>query len=91
MTRDLHAPVPPETPGDPPPPSLSWASMALALALTLAVFTLLNPIWLEQEVGAWDENVWWSYTPIPLLVALLLSLGMNFSTRNTIVPTVSSC
>jgi hypothetical protein len=67
------------TPDSAPPPHveparLSALSFGLALALLLAIFLLLNPFWESETVAEWDENILWSYYPIPLLVALLLRL-----------------
>lgn len=67
------------TPDSAPPPHveparLSALSFGLALALLLAIFLLLNPFWESDTVAEWDENILWSYYPIPLLVALLLRL-----------------
>ncbi|MFT5200290.1 MAG: hypothetical protein ACI87O_002965 [Planctomycetota bacterium] len=58
---------------------LSWLSFSLALAILLAVFVFLNPIWKQHDMGAWNENIWWSYLPIPLLVAVLLRVEGKFS------------
>ncbi|RKY21009.1 MAG: hypothetical protein DRQ55_05735 [Planctomycetota bacterium] len=55
-----------------PPPRLSTGAFLAALSLTLLLFATLNPIWESADVVAWTENVWWSYVPIPLLVAALL-------------------
>lgn len=63
----------------PEPERLSWTSFGLLLGLLLGVFVLLNPIWEQQDMGAWNENIWWSYLPIPLLVAGLLRLEGKFS------------
>jgi len=64
---------------DGPPPTLSTASVVIAVAIVLAVFTLLNPIWLEQDVGAWSDNVWYSYLPVPFVVGVLLAIERKFN------------
>ncbi|MFT4542577.1 MAG: succinate dehydrogenase hydrophobic anchor subunit [Planctomycetota bacterium] len=56
------------------PPRLSAISFTLCLIVLLAIFVLLNPIWVEQDMRAWNENIWWSYIPIPLLVAIFLAI-----------------
>lgn len=62
-----------------PPPQLSTRSFALALVGLLAVFVLVNPIWKTPDVGGWNENVWYSYLPIPLVVAALLAWERKLS------------
>lgn len=57
-----------------PAPQLSRRSFLLALALTLAIFFGLNPLWRPLDMDAMDANIAWSYAPIPLLVAGLLAL-----------------
>lgn len=53
-------------------PSLSTRSFALCLAITLAIFVGLHPIWRPLDMPSMDANIGWSYAPIPLLVALFL-------------------
>ena len=55
-------------------PQLSWRSFCLALAITLAIFFLLNPMWRRLDIAQVDRNIGWSYAPIPLLVLVLLKL-----------------
>ena len=57
-----------------PPPTLSAMSFSIGLALLVALFLLLNPVWDAADMGAWNQNIWWSYVPIPLVVAVLLAL-----------------
>ena len=59
--------------GDDAPPVLSGRAFAFALAITLTIFLLANPIWKASVVREWDQNIWWSYAPIPLLVVGLLA------------------
>jgi len=58
---------------DDAPPALSARAFALALGISLGIFLLLNPIWEAADVSSWDQNIWWSYAAIPLLVAALLA------------------
>lgn len=52
--------------------ALSPGSFLLALGIVLAIFVGFNPIWEARDLQSWDENIWFSYVPIPLLVAGLL-------------------
>lgn len=65
---------PPATSAHQDPPHLSALSFTVCLALLLAIFLLLNPFWESETVGEWDENILWSYYPIPLFVAVALRL-----------------
>lgn len=65
--------APPRAPTSDTPPRLSTRAFVAALTLLLVMFATLNPIWEPADVVAWTENVWMSYAPIPLLVALLLA------------------
>ncbi|MCB9897988.1 MAG: hypothetical protein H6825_08295 [Planctomycetes bacterium] len=56
------------------PPALSLPAFALVLGVVLAVFFLLNPLWERPDIEAVDSNIWMSYAPIPLLVALALAV-----------------
>jgi len=56
------------------PPQLSVASFATSLSILLVIFVCLNPIWESKEMHEWNENIWWSYIPIPLLVFVFLKL-----------------
>lgn len=56
------------------PPHLSLTSFSICLGILLAIFAFLNPIWRADEMSAWNENIWWSYIPIPLLVLVFLKL-----------------
>jgi Carboxypeptidase regulatory-like domain len=53
---------------------LSRRSFLLALAITLAIFFTLHPLWRPLDMDAMDANIAWSYAPIPLLAAGLLAL-----------------
>ena len=66
-------PIRPE-PAESPVPQLSWRSFGLALAITLAIFFLLHPLWRPLDMEQMDRNIAWSYVPIPLLVLALLAL-----------------
>lgn len=61
------------------PAALSWKSFTVALAILLAIFMFANPIWEEHDMNAWNQNIWWSYLPIPLIVWMLLLLERKFS------------
>lgn len=58
----------------PEPARLTWPAFGVCLAILLAIFLFLNPIWRSDAIGEWDENIWWSYYPIPVLVAVALAL-----------------
>ena len=66
-------PVRPES-AEPAVPQLSWRAFGLALAITLAIFFLLHPLWRPLDMAQMDRNILWSYAPIPLLVLALLAL-----------------
>ena len=55
-------------------PSLSWKSFGLCLVIVLAIYAFLNPIWTGLYLDEVDRNIWWSYAPIPFLVAGFLAL-----------------
>ncbi|MFT5285714.1 MAG: hypothetical protein ACI8TQ_001881 [Planctomycetota bacterium] len=55
------------------PKHLSFRSFVIIMSLLLAIFAFLNPIWETMDMPAWDENILWSYAPIPLLAALFLA------------------
>lgn len=59
---------------DDEPARLSWTSFGLCMAILLAIFLFLNPIWESNVMGEWDQNIWWSYIPIPLLVVVFLRI-----------------
>jgi hypothetical protein len=54
-------------------PSSSWPAFSACLAITLAIFVGLNPVWEPLDMDAMDANIGWSYAPIPLLVAAALA------------------
>ncbi len=56
------------------PPQLSRTSLAICLLILLGIFAFLNPIWEAREMSAWNENIWWSYIPIPFLVLIFLRI-----------------
>jgi hypothetical protein len=58
---------------EPALPQLSWRSFLLALAVVLAIFFGLHPLWEPLDMAAMDANILWSYVPIPLLVLGLLA------------------
>ena len=55
-----------------PLPSLSAGAFALSLAVVLTLFLVLNPFWEPMDVAEVDQNIGWSYAPIPLLVGFFL-------------------
>ncbi len=59
---------------DDEPARLSWTSFSLCMGILLAIFLFLNPIWESDVMREWDENIWWSYIPIPLLVVAFLAI-----------------
>ena len=69
-------------------PQLSWRSFLLALAITLAIFFLLNPIWRRPDIGQVDRNIGWSYAPIPLLVLGLLALERKLRWSSWVMETL---
>jgi len=44
----------------------------LSLAVVLTLFLVLNPFWEPMDVAEADQNIGWSYAPIPLLVCFFL-------------------
>ncbi|MDP7038585.1 MAG: hypothetical protein QGI45_05465 [Myxococcota bacterium] len=60
---------------------LNRRTFVVLLLLVLLLFVLLNPIYESQSTEAWDENIWWSYAPIPFLVPLALWFEKNLSWR----------
>ena len=70
MTHDPSRTEAPET----AVPQLSWRSFGLALAVTLAIFFLLHPVWRPLDMADMDRNIVWSYAPIPALVLALLAV-----------------
>lgn len=71
--------VTPSVPARSEPATLSWLSFGAALLGLLGVFVFLNPIWKQNDMNAWNENIWWSYLPIPLVVLGLLKLERKLS------------
>ena len=69
----------PERRTEGPPAQLSRGAFAVSLLILLAIFALLNPIWQQHAMAAWDQNIGWSYVPIPLLVLLFLVLERKLS------------
>lgn len=61
------------------PAQLSRGAFALSLLVLLGIFTFLNPIWEDHAMSAWDENIGWSYVPIPALVLFFLLLERKWS------------
>ena len=56
------------------PPRLSALAFTTCLLLLLGIFLFLNPFWTSDTIEQWDQNILWSYYPIPLLVAVALRL-----------------
>lgn len=75
-------------PADAPLPQLSWPSFGLALAITLAIFFLLNPMWHRLDMAQMDRNIAWSYAPIPLLVLVLLALERKLRWSSWLIETL---
>ncbi|GJM23073.1 MAG: hypothetical protein DHS20C15_29880 [Planctomycetota bacterium] len=61
------------------PPTLSWLSFSAALVAVLAIFFFMNPIWEARTTDEVDQNIWFSYVPIPLLVWGLLAWERKLS------------
>jgi hypothetical protein len=60
--------------GESPLPALSARAFCVCLAVTLAIFVGLNPVWEPLDMDRLDANIGWSYAPIPLLVLAALVL-----------------
>lgn len=71
-----------------PPPHLSLASFSILLLLLLGIFAFLNPIWKADEMSAWNENIWWSYIPIPLMVLVALKLEGKLTFSSLLLDTM---
>jgi len=84
MSADSIRPEPAES----PVPQLSWRSFGLALAITLAIFFLLNPMWRRLDMAQMDRNIAWSYAPIPLLVLGLLALERKLRWSSWMIETL---
>ncbi len=61
------------------PPTLSLAAFSICLGLLLVVFVFLHPLWEPMDMAEMDENILWSYYPIPLLVLLALRVERKLS------------
>ncbi|MDP7246897.1 MAG: hypothetical protein QF389_10020 [Planctomycetota bacterium] len=59
--------------------ALSLKSTLFILFIALGIFVGLNPIWEEQSIGHWEENILYSYYTIPILVFALLWLEKKLS------------
>ncbi len=55
------------------PPALSTMSFSVILAILLGIFVFLHPLWEPMAMEQMDENILWSYYPIPLLVLVGLA------------------
>jgi hypothetical protein len=75
-------------PTEPALPQLSWWSFGLALAITLVIFFLLNPMWHRLDMAQMDRNIAWSYAPIPLLVLGLLALERKLRWSSWMIETL---
>lgn len=67
---------------------LSLRSFLICLVLLLGIFVGLNPIWKNQDMSAWNENIWWSYIPIPLMVAFFLKLESKLAFSSLLLETL---
>ena len=67
---------------------LSSRSFLIALVVVLAIFVGLNPIWRSQSMSAWEENIFWSYVPVPLLVLGLLRWERKLTLTNFLLETL---
>ncbi len=59
--------------------TLSWPTFLVCLALLVVIFLVANPLWEPMDMQRMDENIWWSYYPIPLLVGLALAFERKWS------------
>jgi len=84
MAADLARPGSP----DAAVPQLSWRSFGVALAVTLAIFYLLHPMWRPMDMDDMDRNIAWSYAPIPLLVLVLLALERKLRWASWLLETI---
>ncbi|MFT7461963.1 MAG: hypothetical protein ACI9EF_000297 [Pseudohongiellaceae bacterium] len=67
------SPLPSQDPvPESPLPGLSHGAFAFSLAVVLTLFLVLNPFWEPMDMNAVDQNIGWSYAPIPLLVGFFL-------------------
>ena len=71
-----------------PLPSLSWLSLLVVLAASLAVFFGLHPDWRHLDVAQADANILWSYAPIPPLVLLCLVLERKLRLASFLLETL---
>jgi len=78
----------PAAASEPPLPQLSWWSFLFALAVTLAIFFGLHPLWQPMDMDAMDRNIAWSYAPIPLLVLVLLAVERKLRWSTFMIETV---
>ncbi|MBJ80543.1 MAG: hypothetical protein CMH60_04425 [Myxococcales bacterium] len=58
---------------------LNRETFLVLLIVVLLLFMFLNPIHQNQSTEAWDENILWSYFPIPVLVLIALYREKNLS------------
>lgn len=72
-TQDPQSASPDGPAAESTPATLSWPSFLGALAVVLAIFFFLHPIWEARTTDEVDKNIWFSYVPIPLLVLGLLA------------------
>ena len=75
-------PAVPEDPGSEAPGGLSRLAFGICMAILLGIFALLNPLWEPMDMAQMDENILWSYYPIPLLalLALLIERKLRWAT-----------
>jgi hypothetical protein len=69
-------------------PRLSGWSFGFALAVTLAIFSGLHPLWEPLSMDDMDRNIWWSYVPIPALTLGLLALERKLRWSSWVLETV---
>ena len=72
-------------------PSLPFGASLFILFLALAVFAGFNPIGRGLTVEEWEQNVLYSYYPIPLLVLAFLRMGPLRRSSGVASPRATLC
>jgi hypothetical protein len=89
LSAPQHAPTTPDPAADDGRfQSLSWTSFGISLAVVLAIFVALNPIWKPIDMATMDQNILWSYAPIPLLVLIFLAIERKLRVGNFLIETM---
>ena len=80
-TESAHAASGPDQ-RDEAPTGLSRLAFGICLAILLGIFAFVHPLWEPMDMAQMDENILWSYYPIPLLalLALLIERKLRWAT-----------